>query len=439
MTRVTYDLTGTDGATITTTSLGTGSVVSLGAGTGIYSTAAAATGTTGARITNAAGTDALIRLPLAAAASTSLSGSVMVKVPSAAASNNALIIPRFASGSTCFFFLTTTGALEFWRTISTFEATILSAASVVAGTYYRITWVINAATGAYTIKIYNGASSTTALNTVSGTASAFTSTAAFASVQLQAGGVSTAKTVDFDALIVDDGGTSEIVPAANVLPSVSLTANQNVSAGATVTATATATDSDGSIASYAWTVVGASSTSTPTLTGASTATVTLTAPAAGNLVTLQCVVTDNSGGTATATTEVRVPLAGATTVRPLALAATGAAWTNTGGAASDGAALADGSDTTYLESPSLTSTESARRVRLQPVNTRATDTVTVRLFTDTGTANTTVRLYEGATVRQSWTQAVTTTPTDYTFTASAGTISAVGDWSGLYLEVGATT
>jgi hypothetical protein len=106
-----------------------------------------------------------------------MSGSVMVRVPSGASANNALILPRFASGFVCFFYVTTTGAIEFWRTSTAFEATILAAASVVAGTYYRITWVINSATGAYTIKIYNGPTSTTALNTVSGTASAFNSTA----------------------------------------------------------------------------------------------------------------------------------------------------------------------------------------------------------------------------------------------------------------------
>lgn len=439
MTRVTYDFTGTDGSAITTTTLGTGSVVSLGTGTAIYSTAAAASGTTGARITNAAGTDALIRLPLSGTTSTQMSGSAMVRVPSGAASNNAVILPRFASGFVCFFYVTTTGAIEFWRTSTAFEATILPAASVVAGTYYRITWVINSATGVYSIKIYNGATSTTALNAVSGTA-VLNSTAAFASVQLQAGGVSTAKTVDFDTLVVDDGATTEIVPGANVPPSLTLSANQNVAAGAAVTATATATDSDGSIATLAWSVVSASSTSTPTLTGASTSSVSFTAPAAGNLVTLQCVATDNSGGTTTATTEVRVPLTGSTAAKVLALNGTGGAWTNTGGAATDGAALGDASDTTYLDSGAVSATEIARRVRLQPMNARSDYQLTpMRFGTDTGTANLTVRLYEGATLRQSWTQGLTSTITSYAFTLSSATVAAIGDWGNLYLEAAVTS
>jgi hypothetical protein len=341
----------------------------------------------------------------------------------------------------CFIYLTSAGAIEFWKTSTTFEATILAAGSVVGGTYYRITGVINSATGAYTIKIYSGASSTTALNTVTGTASAFTSTNPISHIQLQAGGVSTVKTVDFDNLLIDDGSSSEIVPGANIPPNVALTANQNVAAGATVTATATATDSDGSIASYAWSVVGASSTATPTLTGGTTATVTFTAPAAGNLVTLQCVVTDNSGGTATATTEVRVPLTGSTAAKPLKMAGSGGVATSVGGAATEGDALGDGLDTTYLDSGSLSSTETIlRRMRYQPMNPRSDYQLTpMRFGTDTGTANYVIRLYEGNTLRQTWTQAVTSTATNYTFTITApGVISAIGDWGNLYVEVAAT-
>lgn len=441
MALVTYDLnTGGEGTALSTSNSGA-SVVAVGTGgTAVFAAAAAATGAYGARLTNGANSDCVIRFPFAAAATNNqISFSVMVRAPSAGTTNNAIILPRHAAGFVCFFYLTSAGAIEFWRTSTAFEATVLAAGSVVANTYYRITCVINSTTGAYSIKIYSGPTSTTALNTVSGTASAFASTSAFASIQLQAGGVSTVKTVDFDNLVINDGSSAEIVPGANVLPSLTLGANQNVVAGASVTATATATDSDGSIASVAWSVVSASSTATPTLSGASTTTVSLTAPAAGNLVTLQCVATDNSGGTATATTEVRVPLTGSTQARPLALAGTGAAWTNTGGATNDGAALADALDTTWLESPAVTTTESARRVRLQPMNARSNLTLTERLQTDTGTANTTIRLYEGTTVRQSWTQAITTTATDYTLTASSTNVAAVGDWGALYVEVGATS
>lgn len=246
-------------------------------------------------------------------------------------------------------------------------------------------------------------------------------------------------TMNIDSIQLDDGRTS-FIPGMAVAPTLSLTGNQNVAAAATVTATATATGT-GTL-TYAWSVVTAQSTSTPTLTGGTTATVSLTAPAIGNLVTLQCIVTDSIGGlTATATTEVRVPRAGSATVVPLALDAIKVGTiTRVGGSATDGAALADASDTTYLETGALSSTEQSAEARWEPHNSRASGQMTpLRLGTDTGTATALVKLVEATTVRQSWTQAVTATATDYTFTLDPATISAIADWGNLRVRVGFTT
>lgn len=232
----------------------------------------------------------------------------------------------------------------------------------------------------------------------------------------------------FDDVAFEDAASGYIGPFTNQPPTVTLTANQNVAAASSVSVSATASDPDGSIASYAWTVVGSKSTSTPTLSGATAATCTFTAPAAGNLVTLQCVATDNSGGQTTKTTEVRVPVAG--NFAPLALDGTGG-WTNTGGAATTGAALADSSDSTLVQSGSYSASESEFRQRLQPLTVRSALTLTVRsLVSDTG-GTTKVRLYEGSTQRQEWTLTQATAAADQTFTVTSP--GAITDWGNLWL------
>lgn len=227
--------------------------------------------------------------------------------------------------------------------------------------------------------------------------------------------------------------TGDLGDVANIPPTATITGNQDVAAGATVNVSVSASDTDGTIATYAWTVVAASSTSTPTLTGASTSAISFTAPAAGNLVTLQCVVTDNGGATVTKTTEVRVPSSSGT-VRHLAFDGTGVGtWTKNGGSSTHGAALSDESDATYIESPTIGGTENTLRSRLIPMTARSGLTVTEKLALDVaGTPTVKVRLYEGSTLRQEWTQVVTTTATSYDYgLSSPGSIS---DWGNLYIE-----
>ena len=247
----------------------------------------------------------------------------------------------------------------------------------------------------------------------------------------------------FDQLEVRTGADSSglIGPyaAVNLPPTGTISANQNVSAGATFNASVTASDPDGSIASYAWSVLGAKSTSTPTLTGASTANVSGTAGAAGSLHTLQCIVTDNGGATTTLTTEVRVPLAGNAAVVPLALDGASSGMTRVGGTTAGGV-LADSSDSTYMETGALTDVEQWHEFRWQPHGNRTTGQLTpIRLGTDTGTANAVIYLKEGSTVRQSWSQPITSTATDYTYTMSGATIAAISDFSNLFCRVGFTS
>lgn len=244
----------------------------------------------------------------------------------------------------------------------------------------------------------------------------------------------------FDDLAVDFDRYSEIGPVANTPPTVDAGVNQNVSAGATVNLSASASDPDGSIASHAWTFDYPTS-GAPALTGASTATPSFTAGSAGSLYVLRDTVTDNGGATASDTVEVRVPTTGnLTTLDGYPPTGTGS-WTNVGGAANEGAALADASDATYVEGPAASATEANRRYRLTPSTARSTATITARVGQDVaGTISAVARLYEGTTLRETFNPLTTsTTPTDRTLSLAPGTVAAITDWGNLYLEVAYTT
>jgi hypothetical protein len=327
------------------------------------------------------------------------------------------------------FSLLTSGRIQFVEKITGgLNVTSPSTAglTLAAGSQYMLIGQVDVSAGTISIDCYplGGA---TKLFTLAGTLLGTAATRSFRwSIGIGTGGMTALNTSS--AFALGTGGKLSRTDIANTPPSVTVAAFQNVAAAAAVTASVSATD-EGSITSYAWTVVAASSTATPTLTNASTATVSFTAPAVGNLVTLQCVVTDDLGASTTVTTEVRVPTSGAFTT--LAIGGTGAAWTNVGGAATGGAALADALDTTYVESPDYATTESERRWRLQPLTPRSALQLTNRnLVTATGGTKK-FRLYEANTLREEWTVPQHTTVADDAFTLSSpGSIS---DWGGLWV------
>lgn len=228
--------------------------------------------------------------------------------------------------------------------------------------------------------------------------------------------------------------------APNTPPTVNAGADQNVTEGATVHLAATASDPDGSVASYAWTFDHPTS-GAPALTGASTASPSFTAGAAGQLYVLRCTVTDNLGATGVDTVEVRVPVPGDTAQRFAPQNGTGTGtWTRGGGAATDGAALSDETDSTYLESPALSGSPVTRRLRVVPGNAKADATLRLRMQTDTGTSQVTVRLYEGATLRHTFTAVtVTTTAALFEFPVPSGVLAAMTDpLRNLFVDVSAT-
>lgn len=95
------------------------------------------------------------------------------------------------------------------------------------------------------------------------------------------------------------------VNAAPVPPTVSAGANQTITLPtSSVTLTATASDPDGTISSYAWTKI--SGPSGGTITSASSASTTVTGYTNAGTYVYQVLVTDNSGLTASSTTQIIV-------------------------------------------------------------------------------------------------------------------------------------
>lgn len=364
--------------------------------------------------------------------------------PSLPTSGNGVLRVLTAGGGTTLAHVLVRNDGSFQVSDATGAYVITSSASVVpTGQWIRMEMGLTnptTSTGTLNFALYLGDSTSAISGSTYNLTAQNLGTAAFGQVRFgRTAAFGTFATFYADGLAWQDGSSTFIGVDTNTAPTVDAGSNQNVSASATVNLSATASDTDGSVASYAWTFDYPTS-GAPSLTGSTTATPSFTAGSAGALYVLKCTVTDNGGATASDTVEIRVPVTGATDMRPVAGAGTGVGtWANTGGAASEGAALADESDTTYVESPSVTGTEATRRWRLSPSATKSTAQIALRLWTDTGTANTTIRLYEGATLRQSWTQALTNTATTYTVSLSSGTVAAIGDWGNLFVEVGATT
>jgi hypothetical protein len=258
-----------------------------------------------------------------------------------------------------------------------------------------------------------------------------------------------------DDIALQTGATGLIGPTSNAAPTATITSNQTVAASASVSATVIAADSDGTIASYAWTGTRYTTTGAPasiSLTNPTTATCSYTASAltSGVLDVLSCLITDNGGATVTKTTEVRVPTTGA--AKPLSgYDSATASWTLIGGGASIGASLNDGSSTTRVESPDITSTFTEQMVRLAPMSTRTSyrQTIADAVLTTSATNANKVRIYTGATqvteratttlkkTSDDTTSDVTTSDLSLYLDLTSPEVTAVTDWG--FVSVGIRT
>lgn len=337
--------------------------------------------------------------------------------------------------------ITTTNAL---RIRDDAQSNIYTSGNLSTGTDYRVEFfsTANATTGSCRLTVYSGNTMTvvqdSGLLTNRNTGDLYDtfrlgSKTSTATVTL---------TIALDNWAYDDTQAAYVGPFGTP-PVANAGADQTVAAG-TVNLSGTATDSDGTVTSTVWTFDYASS-GPPSFTGGTTLTPSFTAGALPQLYIIRLTVTDNDAFTHFDTMEVRVNVAGATEMRTIPGAGTGAGtWSNVGGAGSEGEALSDASDTTYVQSGTLSGTGQLRRWRLFPSDIKATGSIALRMATDTGTGNVIVRLYQGVgagTLRQSFSpQAINTTITDYNFALSAGTVTAIGnDWGNLFVEVEVTS
>ncbi|WP_431279884.1 hypothetical protein [Leifsonia poae] len=316
---------------------------------------------------------------------------------------------------------------------------------LAANTTYRLEAYVVAGTttsnGTIKVAYYTGNSTTPVESTYLNSAANVGAASNFTSLYMGKY-TNTAEAYGFDEFAFDTSLTDFIGVGTTTPPMVSTPPNQNVAVSAAVTAAVVASSSSGTISSYAWSYVyPVSGTGAPTLSGTTTNTVSLTAGSAGSLYTLQCIVTDSNALTTTVSTEVRVPTTGSASALPGPPTAVSGSWSNVGGAATEGEALSDASSTTYVESSNLSGTGQSERFRMVPMVARSSLDIASQLWLGTsGAATAKVRLYQGSTQLQEWTQALTTTtPTIYTFSASSGTVTAITDWGNLYLESYATS
>lgn len=436
--------TGGEGVGLTNGNSGSTANSLTGGSTITYAAEMAAHGGFGAKVDVKAASQALRRWGFAGGvAATNWAASIVFDLP-AASPGNALTLMKFATAADVVrlsVILNAAGDLVIADTALAHQETVVT--GLTWGAKYRISIVAtggSATASSVQVKVYSGTTSWT--TQVGSTFSASTwnlGTDQVNRVDIGATVNSAAATIfGFDDIQLDDGRTTEIPDFAtpNQSPTVTAGPRQIVAAGSTVNLAFTAADGDGTITSRA-TTFDFPLTGAPALTGGTGATPSFSAGAAPARYVVRQTVTDNLGATAFATTEVVVPAAGDALLRPETANGTGVGtWTRVGAVTTDGRALADETNATYMESPAVSAVEQTLRVRWSPGAPKSAPIIRNTISTNEGTAKATVRLYEGNTLRQEWADhTVTTAETVFVDEVSAGTIAAIGDWTNLFIEL----
>lgn len=148
------------------------------------------------------------------------------------------------------------------------------------------------------------------------------------------------------------------------------------------------------------------------------------------------VYTTSASGIGTGITLLLKAKVASTTVYPTSQVSNAGSWVNVGGATSYGV-LADGSDSTYIETPS---SPAGASIALGLDNLASGQvTVTARARYSSGSSGSvTVKLMQGATVIATWTQALTSTMAAYSFTTTAPQTAAITDFSALRVAIEGT-
>lgn len=119
-----------------------------------------------------------------------------------------------------------------------------------------------------------------------------------------------------------------------------------------------------------------------------------------------------------------------TVIQPISVTSSVGTWAGTINA------LVDNLDSTFVQSPTANSTEYKYMMRLAPIQTPSTFSLTVRLALSSAVTNTTrARLYQGTVVKKEWTITPTTSFSDVTLTLNTAEIATITDWSALDFEV----
>lgn len=278
------------------------------------------------------------------------------------------------------------------------------------GTWYRLEFVINRATGAFTYNMYVG-DSTTPFKTTTGTGNF--GAEPLSEIRLFKTNATSSGSISIDSIAIEDGRTTEIGPYVAIVPlTVSVGADQAIKGDEVASITATPSGGTGSN-TYTWSKV--SGPTGGSFSSTSTSSTTFKPDAVGTY-TLKCVVSDG-------TSSVNDTLDVVVTARTLAdsaafttLDTTG--WTLTLGTAANAvAALSDALDTSYLTSgdnPASLILKGA--VGISKPDPGQDLTVTVRAKRNNGTSGSiTAKLLDGTSVISTKTiNAIGTTFADYT-------------------------
>lgn len=210
------------------------------------------------------------------------------------------------------------------------------------------------------------------------------------------------------------GQALALTPSATTPPVVNAGADATIALGATKTLAGTSTGT-----TNAWTATSFPYSTAPTITNATSATNATVTPTKPGVYIFRLTGTNTDG---TATDDMTLTVTG-TTVTPVSTLNAGA-FVNVGAAATTEEALGDALDTTYAEGP--TTAGSSGTVLLAPLQAGAAYTARIRLRTSVApVATITFDILQGNTVIMTRSQATTTTFTTYSFTFSAGEVSAL--------------
>jgi hypothetical protein len=319
--------------------------------------------------------------------------------------------------------------------------TTIAAPGVLSlGTKYRFELLVSGGSttaGSFSVRVFNSSNAQVAYTGVV-TGRNLTANPITAFDFGNQGGISTQMSLTIDDVQIEAGRTTEIgayVPGVNAPPVVSAAASPSTTTpGTQVSLSGTATDSDGSIASVAWvfTSVPAGVTS-PTITGASSTSASFTPTAAG-VYTLRLTATDNSGAASSSSVTVYV---GGTTVSVISVTSNNGGWTVNPNTSSTSAVLSDTDATTYIESPASPTSAATERLRLGPLQASITTfalTLGGATVTGSGNLNFTVTLYEGSTVRKTW-SGLSPSGADIVLTLTSAEMATVTNWNTLDVEL----